>query len=246
MCHQEVAVTRGSFDTDKQAQEFYDEAMLMCKLRPHVNVTTFLGITAPPDLCIVTEFYENGSLYVLLHSKKNIEKSNISKCIKGIASGMSHLHREGIIHRDLAARNVLLSSNFEPKIADFGLSRILQSSNPNSVAQTKTDTGPLKHLAPECLLSHQYSNKSDVWSYGVVIFEILTRKEPYEDQTPVEAATNVTHGLKLELPPKEVANWPDFAALMLQCLEFKVADRPSFNDICAKFVAERNNSFMQK
>jgi len=238
--NQECAIKKllitGTFSETK-TKEFYDEAMLMCKLRPHVNVTTFLGLSVPPNLCIVTEFYENGSLYALLHSKKIIEKNTISKCIKGIASGMSHLHREGIIHRDLAARNVLLSGTFEPKIADFGLSRILQSDDPNSAAKTNADTGPLKHLAPECLLRHEYSNKSDVWSYGIVIFEILTRQEPYPGLTPVVAATKVSHGLKLELPQKAVADWPEFAPLMVQCLQFEVEARPTFNEICEKFFS---------
>jgi serine/threonine protein kinase len=87
---------------------------------------------------------------------------------RGIASGMYHLHRHNIIHRDLATRNVLLthsSGEGEPKITDFGMSRFLET---NSIAQTKSDIGPVCWMAPESIARRTYSKKSDVWSYGIV------------------------------------------------------------------------------
>jgi serine/threonine protein kinase len=85
--------------------------------------------------------------------------------VKGIARGMRHLHRHNIIHRDLAARNILLSSVGEPKISDFGMSRVLQQENEG---QTVTNIGPIRWMAPESLANRVYSKKSDVWTFGIV------------------------------------------------------------------------------
>jgi serine/threonine protein kinase len=105
---------------------------------------------------------------------------------------MLHLHSEGVVHRgeilqeftkvykrlqmfsyvctDLAARNILLSATFEPKISDFGMSRVLKNEveQKNTAAVTKSDVGPIRHMAPESLIRREYSTKSDVWSYGKI------------------------------------------------------------------------------
>merc|ERR1712146_108664 len=86
--------------------------------------------------------------------------------------GMSHLHTEGIIHRDLATRNILLSEGLTPKISDFGLSRF---GAPDDDNQTKSDVGPLKWMAPEAIKARVYGKKTDVWSYGVTVWEIVAR-----------------------------------------------------------------------
>ncbi len=90
------------------------------------------------------------------------------------------------ISRDLAARNVLLDKDYEAVVADFGLSRVLNpntGSNPDSqkssIGTTKSDTGPIKWMAPESLTKKQYSTKSDVWSFGVTLYEIMARNEPW-------------------------------------------------------------------
>jgi serine/threonine protein kinase len=85
--------------------------------------------------------------------------------VKGIAAGMLHLHNHNIIHRDLAARNILLSGTGDPKISDFGMSRILQK---EEEGKTKTNIGPIRWMAPESLANQTYSKKSDVWSFGIV------------------------------------------------------------------------------
>ena len=133
---------------DKELKEFQDEAAVMKGLRPHANVILLLGVTPPPNLCIVAEFCENGALYTYLHGDAHIDDAQKIKFAQGIASGMSHLHTEGIIHRDLATRNILLSEGLTPKISDFGLSRF---GAPDDDNQTKSDVGPLKWMAPEAI-----------------------------------------------------------------------------------------------
>jgi serine/threonine protein kinase len=135
-----------------------------------------LGITvAPNPQCIVTEFLDGGSLTSLLYSRKTITQKMLYDIVYGIAAGVLHLHKEGIVHRDLAARNVLMTSGGQVKISDFGMSRKTQ----NSGGVTKTENGPLKWMAPECLYERKYSIKTDVWAFGVTLFEIVSRGEPY-------------------------------------------------------------------
>ena len=113
-----------------------------------------------------------------------------AEIVKGIASGLLHLHMEGIVHRDLAARNVLLSGDYTPKVSDFGMSRITSSSEKTGI--TSKDVGPVKYdtfiitltqirwMSPESVLNREYSTKSDVWSFGVTVFEVLTQTDPYQ------------------------------------------------------------------
>jgi c-src tyrosine kinase len=112
---------------------------------------------------------------------------------------MHHLHSENIIHRDLAARNILIKrESMEVKVSDFGLSRQKDHHDTNV---TETQTGPLKWMAIEALRERKYSTKSDVWSYGVVMWELLCRSEPYPHLSAVHAAIAVIKdGLRLPIP----------------------------------------------
>jgi len=138
----------------------------------------------------------------------------------------------------LAARNILLTKYYEAKISDFGLARSLDRSG-EGVATTQSNVGPLKHMAPECILRKQYSTKSDVWSFGVVIYEILARIEPYSDKNPVQAAASVAYqGIRLELNADLASKWPLMNQIMKSCFAFEPDQRPDFNSI----VGQLNNS----
>eukprot|EP01117_Protostelium_nocturnum_P019044 TRINITY_DN8135_c0_g1_i2.p1 TRINITY_DN8135_c0_g1~~TRINITY_DN8135_c0_g1_i2.p1 ORF type:complete len:220 (+),score=68.57 TRINITY_DN8135_c0_g1_i2:44-661(+) len=148
--------------------------------------------------------------------------------IMGIAKGMLHLHMEKIVHRDLAVRNILLSKHLEAKVSDFGLSR--ESKAVDSAAVTSTTVGPLKWMAPESITERKYSSKSDTWSFGVVIWEILTCEEPFGDSTPIEAALRVTSKKeRLKIP---VSCPPKLEKLMKECWKEEAEDRPDFSQIC--------------
>jgi len=204
----------------------------MVQLKRHVNLLQVIGVcvdTAKP-LGIVTEYCSLGSLRSLLEKKKSLRFNVVVKLAKDIAKGMKHLHSEKIIHRDLSARNILISEDKDgwvAKVADFGLSRVLDSES--SKGQTTTNTGPLKWMAPEALMNKQYSIKSDVWSYGCTLTELLTGDEPYPALDNVQAASNVMHkGLKPVIPESVP---PLLAAMMEKCFERDPDDRPTFKEI---------------
>jgi serine/threonine protein kinase len=101
--------------------------------------------------------------------------------IEGIAAGMYHLHKHNIVHRDLAARNILLTSGGDPKISDFGLSRILEQVDEG---KTKCKIGPVCWMAPESIGQQVYSKKSDVWMFGILVYEIVVQSKPHSGQNP--------------------------------------------------------------
>eukprot|EP01117_Protostelium_nocturnum_P005639 TRINITY_DN2038_c0_g1_i1.p1 TRINITY_DN2038_c0_g1~~TRINITY_DN2038_c0_g1_i1.p1 ORF type:complete len:1760 (-),score=518.87 TRINITY_DN2038_c0_g1_i1:119-5398(-) len=215
--------------TSDQLNEFLREVGILKGLRAHPNVIMFLGITFPPQpLSLITEFAEKGGLYDYLRRHTVSDEMKMS-FIHGIAKGMLHLHLEKVIHRDMAARNVLLNRFLEPKVSDFGLSRETQSIE--SGATTATTVGPLKWMSPEAILKREYSNKSDVWSFGVVIWEILTVSDPFPECSAVEAAILVSHQ-RQHLPIPTNAP-PKLAQLMSDCWKFLPEERPDFSQICA-------------
>jgi len=213
-----------SIISERELQDFRSEAAVMKRLRPNVNVVQFLGITSTPQLCIITEFLDHGSLFHLVFSDSKIDANLLMNVVKGIASGMLHLHREGLVHRDLATRNILLGSGNQVKITDFGLSRMAGEHKGSN--QTVSDTGPLKWMAPEAIKNREYSRMSDVWAFGVTLYEIVARSEPYLGLDPVQAALQVTHaGLKLEIP-----SYTPFVIteIMRGCFETDPSRRPEF------------------
>lgn len=229
---QQVAVKQliGKEFTDKQLQDFRTEAQLYCALRPHAHVVQFYGVCTHADkpLCIVTEFCDLGNLLNLLkkdHSLCNVKQ--LSSFARDCARGMLHLHEEHIVHRDLAARNLLVTKHLEVKVSDFGMSRFNATNEEDN--STESTVGPLKWMSPEAILKQTYSTSSDVWSFGVVLYEIFTQSPPYQGMTAVEAGFAVSkEGKRLKLPdsvPQPIHH------LMVWCLNSDPALRPPFKTI---------------
>ncbi|PRP79105.1 hypothetical protein PROFUN_11661, partial [Planoprotostelium fungivorum] len=224
-----VKQIRAEHVTEEQLKSFLGEVTILQNLRAHPNVVLFIGLTFPPQpLSLVTEFCEGGDLGgYLQRNAQTITEALRMKFILGVAKGMYHLHLEKVVHRDLAVRNILLTKHLEPQVADFGLSREQDSTDSASV--TTSVVGPLKWMSPEAISKREYSTKSDVFSFGVVIWEILTGQEPWQGLSPVEAAFGVVargHRLKIPLdcPPK-------LQRLMHECWGEDPYERPDFGQI---------------
>jgi len=139
---------------------------------------------------------------------------------------MYHLSSEKIVHRDLAARNILLSKDFDSKISDFGMSRTLEDIQDRNT--TKSDFGPICWMSPEALYSRTYSEKSDIWAFGVVVYETVINRELYEGMPLPQVAARV--GCK-ELKPNVPDGISILSDLMKHCFEYEPDNRPNFMEV---------------
>jgi hypothetical protein len=226
-------------DDDPQAvmAEFMVEMKLMSKLR-HVNIVTFLGASiAAPKLAILLEFMPGGSLYRAIHRRRrnNLGPFPLLKSLWiafGIAKGIQYLHAQYpvIIHRDLKSPNILLGTNVrEVKVTDFGLSRLRVASFVN--------TGPggtPEWMAPELLRQDPFDEQSDVFSFGVILWELIMCEKPWRDDHPMQIVFKVgSRGEKLETPPPELCI-PEIREMIVKCLHEDPAARPRFTELTEK------------
>jgi len=208
------------------------EIEAMKKLR-NIYIVTLYGISQNPitnEILIVTELMEAGDLKSWLKRSPNLlEYSTLLRFSKDISSGMTHLEFRNYVHRDLACRNILLGPHESfVKIADFGLSTIVNKNDTKQRQQAQSEKLPVRWLAPE-LLDNQaaYSIKSDVWSFGILLIELwLKGGDPYGEEHLTWIQSAVSDGYVHKKP----ADCPDdfYETVIFQCLKFEPKDRPSF------------------
>ncbi|PRP86427.1 kinase family protein [Planoprotostelium fungivorum] len=216
----------------KAKEDFLAEARVMMKMRPSPHVVQLLGICMDNDTyAIVLEYLGGGSLEAYLNKTKGLlPEKKIFKLAKSIARGVLHIHHENLIHRDLAARNILLTKAKEPKLADFGFSRIIGQDSLET--KTSTNMGPIKWMSPECLTNMSYSRASDVWSYGIILWEIIAKDRPHREMDIIDAAIQIRAGLSPPIPDHTPAF---FKQLLPRLWHIDPAKRPNIDEVCAMF-----------
>lgn len=225
-----VLNTKGTVDPARKRkqtkQEFVEEMRYLSKLR-HPCVTTVMGAVVDKGVepMLVMEYMEHGSLYDLLHNETLvIEGELLLPILRDITQGMRFLHSANpqVIHGDLKAQNVLVDRKFRAKVADFGLSQ----------RKTKGGTGTPFWMAPE-LLRRESTNtaKTDVYSFGIILYEVYSRKDPYERENPADVLRLVADKSvrKRPLVPKNMP--PQIKSLMADCIEEGTEKRPTFEEI---------------
>lgn len=189
------------------------------------------------------EFLGKGSLdsYAAKCAPAGWNANELYRIAIGVSRGMAHLAERGIVHRDLAARNILLSKLCEPKVSDFGMSRVL--SEESGSGQTSSTVGPIKWMSPENIGSRTFSEKSDVWAYGVLLYELIVGHEPYLNEELLEIAVSIRDTARTPLPmiPKDVHVPKYLMEVMEMCFKPAPEDRPTFVDI-AKLLEKRRPS----
>ncbi|XP_055833174.1 serine/threonine-protein kinase STY46-like isoform X2 [Solanum dulcamara] len=219
-----IKVLRSEHLNDTLEYEFAQEIAILRQVQ-HTNVVRFIGAcTNSPHLCIITEYMPGGSLYEYLHKNHVVLKlSQLISFAIDVCNGMEYLHQNNIIHRDLKTANLLMDLNNVVKVADFGVARFQ-----NNGGVMTAETGTYRWMAPEIINHQPYDQKADVFSFAIVLWELLTAKVPYDTMTPLQAALGVRQGLRPELP--ENAH-PRLLDLIQRCWVAIPSDRPSFSEI---------------
>ncbi|KAE9608505.1 hypothetical protein Lal_00020895 [Lupinus albus] len=207
-------------------KQFTSEVSLLLHLH-HPNIITLVGACKKaPVFCIITEYLAGGSLRKYLHQRQpySIPVRLVLKLALDIALGMQYLHSQGILHRDLKSENLLLGQDMCVKVADFGIS-CLESQCGNA----KGFIGTYRWMAPEMIKEKHHTKKVDVYSFGIVLWELLTGLTPFHNMTPEQAAYAVSH--KNERPPLPSECPWRFSDLINRCWSSNPNKRPHFDEI---------------
>lgn len=209
-------------------EEFRSEVRIMKRLR-HPNVVLLMGaVTRAPNLSIVTEFLPRGSLYRLIHRPNNqLDERKRLRMALDVARGMNYLHNSTpvIVHRDLKSPNLLVDKNWVVKVCDFGLSRMKH----NTFLSSKSTAGTAEWMAPEVLRNEPSNEKCDVFSFGVILWELATLQQPWSGMNPMQVvgAVGFQHR-RLDIPSDMD---PMIADIIMKCWHNDPKMRPSFGEI---------------
>ncbi|KAJ1525989.1 hypothetical protein ONE63_009169 [Megalurothrips usitatus] len=226
---------------EKERTDLLQELAVMKTLEPHPNVVRLLACCTDSDpLFVIMEFVARGKLQSFLRSSRaerdygnlhgpsrTLTSRDLTSFLYQVAKGMEFLSSKGIIHRDLAARNVLVAEDRTCKVADFGFARDLKDSH---VYERKSEGRlPIRWMAPESLYDNVFSVKSDVWSYGVLMWEVVTLgSTPYPGLGAAEVMRRVRDGYRLDKPEhcrRELYN------IMYYCWDRDPGERPYFTEL---------------
>ncbi|PZC74920.1 tyrosine kinase receptor Cad96Ca [Helicoverpa armigera] len=229
--------------SEKEKIDLLQELLVMKNLGTHPNVVQLIGCcTEKEPTLVIMEFVSLGKLQQFLrdsraerhygntHGSQFLTSQDLTKFAFQVARGMDFLSLQGIIHRDLAARNVLITEDRVCKVADFGFARDVADTH---VYERKSDGRlPIRWMAPESLYDNIFSVKSDIWSFGILLWEIVTLgSTPYPGLSANDVMKKVIEGYRLEKPEhchRELYN------IMYYCWEAEPKDRPDFADIVAR------------
>ncbi|KYN06731.1 Tyrosine kinase receptor Cad96Ca [Cyphomyrmex costatus] len=221
---------------ERERLDLAQELRVMKNLDPHPNVVRLLGCcTEREPMFVILEYVSGGKLQSFLrasreernHGGAGLTSRDLTGFVYQIAKGMEYLASKGIIHRDLAARNILIDENRACKVADFGFARDVAA---NQIYERKSEGRlPIRWMAPESLYDNIFSVKSDIWSFGVLIWEIVTLgSTPYPGLAAAEVMRKIKEGYRLDRPEhckRELYN------IMYYCWDKDPACRPSFAEL---------------
>lgn len=229
-----VAVkTLRSDGSSHSREDLMKEARLMSKL-DNPFIIRLIGVcqSRPESFMLIVELAPEGSLREYLKRHRETPMHTIVDLLHQVARGMAYLERHKVVHRDLAARNVLLHNHRHAKISDFGLSRDLGRFK-DYYESTKDEQWPIKWYPPEVIRDKKFASKSDVWSFGITMWEATSYSEtPYKGMRADEYIDRLDQGYRMERPPQCPCS---LFRIMILCWAQRKEDRPNFREILQLF-----------
>ncbi|TMS19060.1 Receptor tyrosine-protein kinase erbB-3 [Larimichthys crocea] len=212
--------------------ELTDHMMMMGSL-DHINVVRILGVCPGDSLQLVTQLSSQGSLLEhVKNCKNNLSPQRLLNWCVQIAKGMYYLEENRVVHRNLAARNVLLKNNYTAQISDYGIADLLYPDDKKYFYNEVK--APIKWMALESILFRRYTHQSDVWSYGVTVWEMMSYgAEPYTTMRPMEVPDLLEKGERLSQP--QICTI-DVYMVMVKCWMIDENVRPTFKELANEFT----------
>lgn len=240
--------------TNDDQRNFHIQISL-CSSLHHVTILPFVGYEMPylgeGYYTIVTEFMPNGTLRDFLNKVETGSKPENFELIRsiiifGITAGMAIIHQKEIYHRNLKPENVFLDESLHPKIGDFALSKNVRNEENNRMCM-KLKVGTPLYMAPEMFTDPHYDNKIDVFSYSILLYELLTLRKPYSDIQGIDLSNIESFVSKGERPTIKKNEIPGvYEELLKSCWQSNAYKRPSFIEIIKKFIEHKNEFFNVK
>uniref|UniRef100_A0A3Q2E9J4 receptor protein-tyrosine kinase n=1 Tax=Cyprinodon variegatus TaxID=28743 RepID=A0A3Q2E9J4_CYPVA len=223
-----IKTLKGGYMED-QRREFLREASIIGQFN-NSNIIRLEGVvTKSRPVMIVVEYMENGALDAFLRTREGqFTVLQLVGMLRGIAVGMTYLSDMGYVHRDLAARNILVDGNLVCKVSDFGMSRVLEDDSESAYTATGGKI-PIRWTAPEAIAYGKFSSSSDIWSYAIVMWEVMSYGErPYWEMSNQDVILSIEEGYRLPAP---IGCPVTLHQLMLHCWQKESSQRPSFTDV---------------